>query len=34
VDLPLVMALQSVRFFVVLFLGPPIARLVARRLKE
>jgi membrane AbrB-like protein len=33
VDLPLVMALQAVRFFVVLFLGPPIARLVARRLK-
>lgn len=33
VDLSLVMALQAVRFFVVLFLGPPIARLVARSIK-
>jgi membrane AbrB-like protein len=30
VDLPLVMALQAVRFFFVLVLGAPIARLVAR----
>lgn len=30
VDLPLVMALQMVRFFFVLLLGPSIARLVAR----
>jgi membrane AbrB-like protein len=30
VDLPLVMALQAVRFFIVLVLGAPIARLVAR----
>lgn len=30
VDLPLVMALQAVRFFFVLLLGAPIARLVAR----
>jgi membrane AbrB-like protein len=30
VDLPLIMALQAVRFFLVLVLGAPIARLVAR----
>jgi membrane AbrB-like protein len=30
VDLPLVMALQTVRFFCVLALGAPVARLVAR----
>lgn len=32
VDLPFVMALQAVRFVLVLVLGPPIARLMARRL--
>ncbi|HEU4985600.1 MAG TPA: AbrB family transcriptional regulator [Rhizobiaceae bacterium] len=31
VDLPLIMALQTVRFLFVLFLGPSIARLVARQ---
>ncbi len=33
VDLPLVMALQMVRFFFVLLLGPPIARTIARWIK-
>ena len=32
VDLPFVMALQTVRFVIVLIAGPPIARLVARRI--
>ena len=33
VDLPFVMALQTVRYFFVLVLGPPIARLIARHAK-
>ena len=31
VDLSFVMALQTVRFFLVVLLGPPLARLIARR---
>jgi membrane AbrB-like protein len=31
VDVPFVMALQTVRFLVVLFIGPPLARLIAGR---
>ena len=31
VDLPFVMTLQTVRFVIVLFLGPPLARFVAKR---
>lgn len=34
VDLPFVMTLQTVRFVIVLFLGPPLARFVARRTGE
>jgi membrane AbrB-like protein len=33
VDLPFVMALQTVRFMVVLVLGPPLARFMAQRLR-
>jgi hypothetical protein len=32
VDLPFVMALQTVRFVIVLFAGPPLARLIAQRM--
>jgi uncharacterized protein len=32
VDLPFVMALQTVRFVIVLFAGPPLARLIAARI--
>jgi membrane AbrB-like protein len=32
VDLPFVMALQTVRFVIVLFAGPPLARLIAGRM--
>jgi membrane AbrB-like protein len=32
IDLPFVMALQTVRFLIVLFAGPPLARLIAQRL--
>jgi len=31
VDVPFVMALQTVRFVIVLFAGPPLARFVAQR---
>ena len=34
VDLSFVMALQTARFLFVLVLGPPIARLIARLVKE
>lgn len=34
VDLPFVMTLQTVRFVIVLFLGPPLARFVAKRTEK
>lgn len=34
VDLPFVMALQTVRFFLVILLGPPLARFVATRVSR
>jgi membrane AbrB-like protein len=34
VDVSFVMALQTVRFLIVLFAGPPIAKLIARRLRQ
>jgi uncharacterized protein len=34
VDLPFVMALQTARFVIVLFAGPPLARLIAERMES
>lgn len=34
VDIPFVMALQTVRYFAVLLFGPPLARMIARRVKD
>ncbi|HEX5998266.1 MAG TPA: AbrB family transcriptional regulator [Hyphomicrobiaceae bacterium] len=34
VDVPFVMALQTVRFVIVLFAGPPLARLIAQRVDK
>jgi membrane AbrB-like protein len=34
VDLPFIMALQTIRIVMVLFLGPPISRMIARRVEQ
>jgi hypothetical protein len=34
VDLPFVMTLQTIRFLVIVTAGPPVARFLARQLKE
>ena len=33
VDVPFVMALQTIRFLMIVMIGPPLARLVARQMQ-